>query len=72
MRFFLAFIASIASLSDYTLVDVHAGCAVCPSKVANESLVGHCVDQYGDTICYYLVGIDCYYDVRTRRYTTFN
>ncbi|KIK77866.1 hypothetical protein PAXRUDRAFT_834833 [Paxillus rubicundulus Ve08.2h10] len=56
MRFFLTLIASIASLSAYTLVGALAEltCAICPPKTPDgTSLKGHCVDSWGDTRCYY-------------------
>ncbi|KIK80880.1 hypothetical protein PAXRUDRAFT_833259 [Paxillus rubicundulus Ve08.2h10] len=66
MQSFLMLIASIASLSAYTLVGVHANsllCAVCPSKVAGEWLTSRCIDDQGNTICHYQDGeTRCFYD----------
>ncbi|KIK92074.1 hypothetical protein PAXRUDRAFT_830300 [Paxillus rubicundulus Ve08.2h10] len=53
MRLFATLLASIVSLSAYTLVNVHAGCAICPPAVANKSLLSHCTNSFGDTFCYY-------------------
>ncbi|KAF8838082.1 hypothetical protein BDN67DRAFT_126719 [Paxillus ammoniavirescens] len=53
MRFFLTLLASIASLSTYTLMGVHAECAVCPPKVEGTSLVTHCLHASGNTHCFY-------------------
>jgi len=54
MQFFLTLLASIASLSAYTLVGVHAVCALCPSNVAGEWNTKTCVGKLGYTYCHYL------------------
>ncbi|KAF8839971.1 hypothetical protein BDN67DRAFT_981380 [Paxillus ammoniavirescens] len=74
MQFFLTLLASIASLSAYTLVGVHAltACTTCPSSVAGQALVSRCVDSKSITYCQYNVNrflkkpTFCNYDVCTR------
>ncbi|KAF8835380.1 hypothetical protein BDN67DRAFT_975362 [Paxillus ammoniavirescens] len=55
MQFFLALLASIASLSAYTLVGVHAlaDCTTCPSSAGGLALVSRCVDGKSITHCHY-------------------
>ncbi|KIJ14554.1 hypothetical protein PAXINDRAFT_12656 [Paxillus involutus ATCC 200175] len=68
MQFFLTLLASVASLSAYTPVGVHASsitqvCAACPPEVAKEALTYRCVDTKGNTICRYQdEETRCYYD----------
>ncbi|KIK73866.1 hypothetical protein PAXRUDRAFT_836140 [Paxillus rubicundulus Ve08.2h10] len=54
MQFFLTLLASIASLSAYNLVGVHAVCALCPDEVIGEWLTKTCVDKLGFTFCRYV------------------
>ncbi|KIK92338.1 hypothetical protein PAXRUDRAFT_830046 [Paxillus rubicundulus Ve08.2h10] len=63
-----ALIVSIASLSAYTLVGVHATkCAVCPKGVVDKATVTRCIGKYNDnTTCYYSSSqkqATCDYDV---------
>ncbi|KIJ11536.1 hypothetical protein PAXINDRAFT_15637 [Paxillus involutus ATCC 200175] len=64
---FLTLLASIASLSAYTLVGVHARvCAVCPSEVNGGRLTKYCVGPIGHSYCKYDgLGAYCIYGVRT-------
>ncbi|KAF8835379.1 hypothetical protein BDN67DRAFT_975356, partial [Paxillus ammoniavirescens] len=53
MQFFLTLLASIASLSAYTLVGVHAltACTTCPSSIGGRALVSRCVNNKSVTYC---------------------
>ncbi|KIK74032.1 hypothetical protein PAXRUDRAFT_836090 [Paxillus rubicundulus Ve08.2h10] len=65
MRTFLT-LAAITSLSAYTLVGVHAKCAICPSKVDGRSSTSRCTSSTGITTCRYepagQSGRYCYYN----------
>ncbi|KAF8835693.1 hypothetical protein BDN67DRAFT_974997 [Paxillus ammoniavirescens] len=53
MKTFLTLLAAITSLSAYTLVGVHANCAVCPTSIDGRQLANRCIDEAGTTICQY-------------------
>ncbi|KIK72727.1 hypothetical protein PAXRUDRAFT_836385 [Paxillus rubicundulus Ve08.2h10] len=68
MKTFLTLLATISSLSTYTLVGVHAStkCAICPSSLNGAGLYYGC-SYKGNTACRYLISgtsqmIGCYYD----------
>ncbi|KIK76428.1 hypothetical protein PAXRUDRAFT_429621 [Paxillus rubicundulus Ve08.2h10] len=48
MKTFLTLLAAIISLSAYTLVGVHAKCAICPKTVAGAPLKSQCTQSGGD------------------------
>ncbi|KAF8835695.1 hypothetical protein BDN67DRAFT_404036 [Paxillus ammoniavirescens] len=70
MKTFLTLLAAIASLSAYTLVGVHANCALCPTTIEGRSFASRCADKAGKITCTYeqqgQSSRHCYYDVRTR------
>ncbi|KAF8833260.1 hypothetical protein BDN67DRAFT_790629 [Paxillus ammoniavirescens] len=72
MQFFSTLLASIASLSAYTLVGVHAGfCAYCPADVAGEWNTGYCRDTSSRTHCNYLSDeVTCVYTSSGERYSS--
>ncbi|KIJ15162.1 hypothetical protein PAXINDRAFT_169327 [Paxillus involutus ATCC 200175] len=53
MKTFLTLLAAITSLSAYTLVGVHATCAICPPSTGGMSLAtgSGCTDSKGITTC---------------------
>ncbi|KIK80162.1 hypothetical protein PAXRUDRAFT_159379 [Paxillus rubicundulus Ve08.2h10] len=80
MKSFLTLFAAIISLGAYTLVGVHAGCAVCPtpSHEAGFKFRDQCITDGITTQCsrYQNNGpngsfLYCYYNVRTRSYSAF-
>ncbi|KAF8837185.1 hypothetical protein BDN67DRAFT_973287 [Paxillus ammoniavirescens] len=65
MKTFLTLLAAITSLSAYTLVGVHAGCAICPTSLSGEKLYNVCATSGKITSCEYKNGVvvkfHCYY-----------
>ncbi|KAF8837116.1 hypothetical protein BDN67DRAFT_230463 [Paxillus ammoniavirescens] len=68
MKTFLTLLVAITSLSAYTLVGVHAGCAICPETMFGWGLSSQCVPTGGDiTRCEYQEhgtgsSLWCYFD----------
>ncbi|KIK93791.1 hypothetical protein PAXRUDRAFT_828617 [Paxillus rubicundulus Ve08.2h10] len=65
MKTFLTLLAGIISLSAYTLLGVHAKCAICPYTVNAQTLVGSCPTDHKYTACRYGNGVvpkyNCFY-----------
>ncbi|KAF8834065.1 hypothetical protein BDN67DRAFT_976263, partial [Paxillus ammoniavirescens] len=68
MKNFLTLLAAITSLSAYTLVGVHAMCAVCPKSMSSSGLKSQCLTNGGErTRCQYPIKntkafLWCYFD----------
>ncbi|KIK75034.1 hypothetical protein PAXRUDRAFT_835174 [Paxillus rubicundulus Ve08.2h10] len=65
MKTLLTILATIASLSVYTLVGVHAKCGACPSSLSNNAVLSTQCTKKGITKCLYEDGestLYCYFN----------